>query len=110
MTLAELCGEPLLPVPPGGGLRTVLDETCTAHGLTYRVALEANSPVLLASLAAQGLGVALVPASFAASFAGSSAPGTVHPLRIVRPGLVGRCRCSGGGRTPPRRRARSPGS
>ncbi|WP_380160600.1 LysR family transcriptional regulator [Kineococcus sp. R86509] len=86
VTLAELCGEPLLSVPPGGGLRTVLDETCAAHGLTYRIALEANSPVLLASLAAQGLGVALVPASFADSSTGD----TVHPLRIVRPGLVGR--------------------
>lgn len=84
VTLAELCTEPLLSVPAGGGLRTVLDEACTAHGLTPRIDLEANSPVLLAALAAQGLGVALVPASFAAGV------GDVHALRIVRPTLRGR--------------------
>lgn len=84
VTLAELCGEPLLSVPPGGGLRTVLDDACAAHGLRPRIDLEANSPVLLAALAGQGLGVALVPASLAAGVAG------VHPLRVVRPAPVAR--------------------
>jgi len=82
VTLTELCGEPLLSVPAGGGLRTVLEEACAAEGLTPRITLEANSPVLLAALAAQGLGVALVPASFAA--------GAAAALRIVRPALIGR--------------------
>jgi DNA-binding transcriptional LysR family regulator len=84
VTLAELCSEPLLSVPSGGGLRTVLDAACAAHGLDPRIELEANSPVLLAALAGQGLGVALVPASFAEGVQG------LHPLRIVRPGPVAR--------------------
>lgn len=84
VTLAELCGEVLLAVPPGGGMRTVLEAVCAAHDLTPRVGLEANSPVLLASLAREGLGVALVPSSYAPSAEG------VHVLRIVRPELLAR--------------------
>jgi len=84
VTLAELCTEPLLAVPRGGGMRTVLETVCTAHALVPRVELEANSPVLLAALAREGLGVALVPSSYAPLAQG------LHPLRIVRPELVGR--------------------
>ncbi|NAZ74046.1 LysR family transcriptional regulator [Kineococcus sp. T13] len=87
VALAELVGQPLLAVPRGGGMRTVLDEACAAAGLRARVEVEANSPVLLAALAAQGLGVALVPASFAA---GLDAPGAPRALRVVRPALLGR--------------------
>ncbi|PRY16658.1 LysR family transcriptional regulator [Kineococcus rhizosphaerae] len=82
--LAELCTEPLLVVPRGGGIRTVLDTACAEHGLDLRVELEANSPVLLAALAREGLGIAVVPSSYAATAEG------LHALRIVRPDLVGR--------------------
>ncbi|WP_432565386.1 LysR family transcriptional regulator [Kineococcus sp. SYSU DK003] len=84
VALADLCSEPLLAVPRGGGMRTVLDEACAAHGLRPRIDLEANSPVLLAALARQRLGVAVVPASYAPLAEG------LRALRIVRPGLVGR--------------------
>lgn len=81
--LADLCGEPLLVAPAGGAVRGALDAACASHGLRPRVEVEANSPVLLASLARAGHGVAVVPAS---------APGGegVHALRIVRPTPAGR--------------------
>ncbi|MEW1959453.1 LysR family transcriptional regulator [Kineococcus sp. NPDC059986] len=82
--LADLCGEPLLVVPPGGAVRGALEEACAGLGVAPRVELEANSPALLAALAREGHGVAVVPESFAALAEG------VHALRIVRPTPTGR--------------------
>ena len=75
----------LISMPVGSGLRTVLDETCTAAGVRPRIALEATNPRMLAELAARGLGVAIVPQSTARAHAD-----TLHEFRIVRPSLRGR--------------------
>lgn len=75
----------LISMPVGSGMRSVLDETCTAAGVRPRIGLEATNPQMLVELAARGLGVAIVPESTARQNAD-----TVHALNIVRPELRGR--------------------
>jgi len=82
--LAELGGLPLISLPPGTGIRSHLDAACAAAGFTPAVAFEAGDPVLLAQLAARGLGVAILPDSLA-----RSRP-DLHPLAITSPALSGR--------------------
>ncbi|EWC64081.1 Chromosome initiation inhibitor [Actinokineospora spheciospongiae] len=82
--LAELGGLPLISLPPGTGIRSHLDAACAAAGFTPAVAFEAGDPVLLAQLAARGLGVAILPDSLA-----RSRP-DLHPLAITSPALGGR--------------------
>lgn len=101
VTLAELTAEPLVTTPRGGAVRTVLEDACAAAGLRTRIDIEANSPVLVANLAAEGLGVGVVPASLAGSL------DSVHTLRIVEPELRSRVRVvwRGGAVTAPATRA-----
>lgn len=61
VTLAELCTHPLICLPPGTGIRGMLDQACAVAGLRPNVAFEAVAPPLLIKLAAHGLGVAIVP-------------------------------------------------
>lgn len=62
VTLAELCTHPLISLPPGSGIRGVLERACAAAGLRPDVAFEAGvRPPVLMKLAAHGLGVAVVP-------------------------------------------------
>lgn len=75
----------LISMPVGSGVRSVLDETCTAAGVRPRIGLEAANPRMLVELAARGLGVAIVPESTARQYAD-----TVHALRIVNPAMRGR--------------------
>lgn len=49
----------------GTGLRTCLDEACTAAGFRPSIAFEAGDPNVLADLAARGLGPAVLPESLA---------------------------------------------
>jgi DNA-binding transcriptional LysR family regulator len=63
ITLVELVELPLICVPEGTGMRTALIAGCARLGVQPRVAFEAADPVVLASLAARGLGVALLPES-----------------------------------------------
>ena len=67
------------------GLRSYLDAACAAVGFRPRIAFEAGDPRLLAQLAAQGLGAAILPASAAASH--------LAPLRVLtltKPTIQGR--------------------
>lgn len=75
----------LISMPVGSGMRSVLDEICTAAGVRPRIALEASNPQMLVELASRGLGVAIVPESTARANAD-----TVHALHIVNPRLRGR--------------------
>lgn len=75
----------LISMPVGSGMRSVLDEVCTAAGVRPRIGLEATNPHMLAQLAARGLGVAIVPESTAREHEDE-----VHMVRIVRPTLRGR--------------------
>ncbi|MET7459147.1 LysR family transcriptional regulator [Nonomuraea sp. NPDC005501] len=83
--LADLEGRVLLSLPPGTGLRAGLEEGCAAAGFRPRVALEASEPLVLARLAARGMGIAVLPET-----AVSAAEGRLHVIQITRPRLRGR--------------------
>jgi DNA-binding transcriptional LysR family regulator len=68
-TLAELTAYPIVSLPLGTGIRSVLDQACAQAGLAREIALEATAPGTVADLAARGLGVAVMSASMAAGFA-----------------------------------------
>ncbi|MEV3872508.1 LysR substrate-binding domain-containing protein [Streptomyces sp. NPDC049906] len=67
LTLDDLIAHPLVCMPPGTGLRTVLDDACAARGLHPRVALQASAADAVVDLAARGLGVAVLSASMVAA-------------------------------------------
>lgn len=74
----------LISLPAGTGIRSHLDDACATAGFAPYIAFEASSPLVLAQLAARGLGVAIVPASVA------KARKDLHPLTITQPELRGR--------------------
>ncbi|PKK11782.1 LysR family transcriptional regulator [Thermomonospora sp. CIF 1] len=65
ITLRDLADHPLVCMPPGTGLRTVLDRACAARGLGLKTALEAGAADAIADLTARGLGVAVLSESMA---------------------------------------------
>ncbi|MFE4657339.1 LysR family transcriptional regulator [Streptomyces hydrogenans] len=65
VTLRELTAHPLVCMPPGTGLRAVLDQACAEQDLRPAIALEAGAADAIADLAARGLGVAVLSASMA---------------------------------------------
>jgi DNA-binding transcriptional LysR family regulator len=80
ITLTELSDQSMLALPRGSGLRAVLESACAQAGFTPKVVAETGELGSLARLAAQGLGVAILPRS-AAERVG------VSVLRITRPRL-----------------------
>jgi DNA-binding transcriptional LysR family regulator len=82
VSLSELGDEPLVTLTPGTGLRTVLDSACAEAGFEPRIALDVNDLGVLTDLVAQGLGVALLPATTA-----RHAGARVAVLRLRRPHL-----------------------
>lgn len=64
--LAELAVLPLVCLPPGTGVRAVLDQACAARGLDPTVVLQASAPDTVVDLARRGLGIAVISASMAA--------------------------------------------
>ena len=83
--LAALGDRPLIVMPPGTGLRTALDDGFATLRVRPRIALEASNLRVVAGLAIRGLGVAILPASTATSFAAD-----LHAVAITRPRLQGR--------------------
>jgi DNA-binding transcriptional LysR family regulator len=65
ITLAELVEFPLLLPPKGTTFRDVADQEASARGLALRIRAEVDGVRLLASLAFQGFGAALLPSSAA---------------------------------------------
>jgi len=83
--LAELRERPLICLPSGTGVRSVLERACAQAGFRPRIAFEAASPYVLAQLAARGLGVAVLPHDE------EPVPdGPLRALRIVQPSLRAR--------------------
>jgi len=82
--LRDLDGEPLLLEPQGTGFRDQLDEAAEAAGVTLVAQAEVDGMRLLASLAFQGYGAALLPASAAPTWIG----GDWHAIPVT--GLPGR--------------------
>lgn len=85
ITLEALARRPLITLPPGTGLRTVIDRACASAGVQPRVAFEASDPHVLAELAGRGLGVAIVTEPAARAHGGR-----LHALAITRPRMRGR--------------------
>jgi len=73
IALDDLTSYPLVCLPVGTGIRSVLDQACAAAGRRPVIALEASSPTAVADLAARGLGVAVLSRSMAAALAGRTA-------------------------------------
>lgn len=83
--LSDLRDRPLISLPRGTGLRACLDDACVIAGFTPTIAFEANSPGMLAQLAGQGLGTAILPASVATAMSDQ-----VHALKVRTPALRSR--------------------
>lgn len=62
LDLAELADEPFIASPPSFHLRRLLDAWCADAGFVPRVGFEISEFETIRELAAQGLGVALLPA------------------------------------------------
>ncbi|MFI7540060.1 LysR family transcriptional regulator [Actinoplanes sp. NPDC049599] len=71
--LRRLAAYPLICLPPGTGIRAVLDQACAAGGVRPTVALQATAPATVLDLAARGLGVAVLSASMTAGHEGVKA-------------------------------------
>lgn len=63
VTLAELSARPIVCLPHGTGIRTVLERVAARHGVTLTVALQASAPGAVMHLAERGLGVAVLSES-----------------------------------------------
>jgi DNA-binding transcriptional LysR family regulator len=63
VTLARLREQPMITLVRGSGLRTVLETACRDAGFLPRIAAEAGELTSLVELAAEGLGVAVLPSS-----------------------------------------------
>jgi LysR family hydrogen peroxide-inducible transcriptional activator len=70
ITLADLDGEPLLLEPQGTNFRDLLDAQAADAGVHLTAQAEVDGMRLLASLAFQGFGAALLPASAAPGWVG----------------------------------------
>jgi DNA-binding transcriptional LysR family regulator len=70
VTLADIARYPILLEPQGTGFRDVLDEQAAAMGITLVPQAEIDGMRLLATLAFQGFGAALLPASAAPNWVG----------------------------------------
>ncbi len=83
LSVQALVAYDLICLPRGAGIRAMLDEGCAAAGVTSRVTLEASNPEVVADLAVNGLGVAVLPESYART------RDDLHVVRIGRPTLRG---------------------
>lgn len=85
VTPDALADHPLISMPPGTGIRAVLDLACADRGRAARVTIQASAPTAVVDLARRGLGVAVLSASMA-----SLAPDlTPLPLAdLPRPGVL----------------------
>jgi DNA-binding transcriptional LysR family regulator len=80
ITLAELREHAMISLPSGSGLRTVLENACRDAGFSPRITAEAGELGSVVALAAEGLGVAIVPRS-------AVDDADVAIVRITRPRL-----------------------
>jgi LysR family transcriptional activator of glutamate synthase operon len=76
-----LADHPLIAFERGAAVRRMVDEAFDAAGVTPEIALECNDLALVRSLVAQGIGLAIIPRSFA------ELPGAEIAVRPVQPAL-----------------------
>jgi DNA-binding transcriptional LysR family regulator len=65
VTVKALRDVPLVSLPRGTGVRAALDAACAAAGFEPRIVFEASALPMVVTMAAQGLGLAVVPQSTA---------------------------------------------
>jgi DNA-binding transcriptional LysR family regulator len=81
LKVSALAGHPLIAFQPGATTRQLVDTALSAAGVEPRIAVEANDLALVRSLAARGLGVAILPRSFV------ELPGPPVSIRPLSPRL-----------------------
>jgi DNA-binding transcriptional LysR family regulator len=81
LPLSSLAGYPLIAFEPGSSTRQVLDAALAGAGVELRIGVEASDLTLIRSLAARGLGVAVLPRSFV------ELPGPSVAFRPLSPAL-----------------------
>jgi DNA-binding transcriptional LysR family regulator len=72
ITLAQISTHPIVCMPQGTAPRTMLDQACTARGVSMNIVLQAGAPAAVADLATRGFGIAILTQSMA----------TVHATRL----------------------------
>jgi DNA-binding transcriptional LysR family regulator len=80
VTLAQLRDEPMITLVRGSGLRAVLENACREAGVVPQISAEAGDLGSLVDLAAEGLGVAVLPRS-------ATDGADVAVVRISRPSM-----------------------
>lgn len=81
VAIEELADELFVDGPPGWGIRTIADEAFAAAGVTRTLRYEVNDSLSIVQFVAEGLAIALLPASIA-----QSAPSVpLIPLRGAAP-------------------------
>jgi DNA-binding transcriptional LysR family regulator len=81
LPIAALAGHPLIAFQRGSSTRELVDAAFAAAGVQARIALEGNDLALVRSLVAQGIGLAILPRSFA------ELPGPTISVRRLQPAL-----------------------
>jgi DNA-binding transcriptional LysR family regulator len=81
LRVAELADHALIAFQPGSSTREVVDAAFARADIQPRIAVEVNDLALVRSLAARGLGVAMLPRSFA------ELPGPRVTVRSLQPAL-----------------------
>jgi DNA-binding transcriptional LysR family regulator len=69
-SLTDLVRHPLVCLPTGTGVRTVLDRACADRGVAASITAEASAPAAVADLARRGLGVAVLSSSMTSDASG----------------------------------------
>jgi DNA-binding transcriptional LysR family regulator len=80
ITLAQLREQPMITLVRGSGLRTVLENACRDAGIVPRITAEVGELAALVELAAEGLGIAILPRS-------ATDGASVDVVKITRPRL-----------------------
>lgn len=88
ITVEALEGEPIISLPRGTGVRAAFDAACSMRGTNPRIVFEATALPMVAQLAAEGLGVAILPTSVAESLASSLCSRRLRPQIRSRLELV----------------------
>ncbi|MHB8692711.1 MAG: LysR family transcriptional regulator [Solirubrobacteraceae bacterium] len=81
LPVAALDREPLIAFGEGSSVRRLVDRTFAAAGIAPRIALEGNDLALVRALVAEGIGLAILPRTFA------ELPGPPITLRPLEPEL-----------------------
>jgi DNA-binding transcriptional LysR family regulator len=81
-TPAALRDQPLVTLPAGSGLRTLVESVCVRAGFTPVIRAETDDLFLVTQLVQHGLGIALLPESVATRHGNG-----LHLVRVRRPSL-----------------------